>query len=461
MTFHRSSAAIAALSVLFAAGSLADQPPASPSEGKLPTLRLADVSLDVLVSGGGSSASAHELETLQGGGHDPKRNGFTLQAAELSLSGAIDPYFTGEAHILFSEEGVELEEAYLKSGALGDGLELKAGYFLTEFGRVNPTHPHAWSFIDQPVVATRLLGGEGLRNAGFRISGLLPTPWYSELLVGAQNADGEFAASFRGGAVAHDHGEEGHDHAAEEEHAEEEDHEHEHADEDHEGEHEEEHAHVELPEGVEGGVGGRPIVELETDGADDLLYLARWVNSGDLSGDTSVQLGLSSLFGPNHTGEGGSTVLTGADLTIAWTPADNFRGWPFLKIETEVMHRDFKADEAELDHGDGDVDTLPGATLTDWGFYTQAVYGFAYRWSAGLRFEQATGSGDSLEGRDSDPYRNDRTRISPLLVFQPTEFSRIRVQYNYDDTETLEDGDAHTLWVSLEGLFGKHPSHKF
>lgn len=459
MSFHRTSAAIAALSVLFSTASLAEQPPVSPSEGKLPTLRLADVSLDMLVSGGGSSASAHELETLQGGGHDPKRNGFTLQAAELSLSGAIDPYFTGEAHILFNEEGAELEEAYLKTGALGDGFELKAGYFLTEFGRVNATHPHAWSFIDQPVIATRLLGGEGLRNAGFRISGLLPTPWYSELLVGAQNADGEFAASFRGGAVAHDHGDEGHDHEAEEENAGEED--HEHADEDHEGEHEEEHAHVELPEGVEGGVGGRPVVDLETDGADDLLYLARWVNSGDVSGDTSVQLGLSSLFGPNHTGEGGSTVLTGADLTIAWTPADNFRGWPFLKIETEVMHRDFKADEAVLDHGDGDVDTLPGATLTDWGFYTQAVYGFAYRWSAGLRFEQATGSGDSLEGRDADPYRNDRTRVSPLLVFQPTEFSRVRVQYNYDDTETLEDGDAHTLWVSLEGLFGKHPAHKF
>jgi len=51
-------------------------------------------------------------------------------------------------------------------------------------------------------------------------------------------------------------------------------------------------------------------------------------------------------------------TVAGADLTIAWTPADNFRGWPFLKIETEVMHRDFKADEAVLDHGDGDVDTL-------------------------------------------------------------------------------------------------------
>ena len=41
MSFHRSSAAIAAFSVLFAASSLADQPPASPSAGKLPTLRLA------------------------------------------------------------------------------------------------------------------------------------------------------------------------------------------------------------------------------------------------------------------------------------------------------------------------------------------------------------------------------------------------------------------------------------
>lgn len=434
----RFSAATAALFTVLSAGPAPAQSPASPSQGKPPTLRLADISMDVLVSGGGSSASTEELEFLQGGGHDPKRNGFTLQQAELSLSGAIDPYFTGEAHIVVSEEGVELEEAFLKSGALADGLELKAGYFLTEFGRVNATHPHAWSFIDQPVVATRLLGGEGLRNAGVRLSGLLPTPWYSELLAGAQNADGDFAASFLGGGVAHDHAHEGEgaDTAAE-------------------------HEHLALPEGVEGGVGGRPIIEFDPNGPDDLLYLVRWVNSTDLTGNTSAQVGLSSLFGPNHTGEGGSTVLTGADAVLAWTPADNFRGWPFLKLEAEVMHRDFKADQAVLDHGDGDVDTLPGATLTDWGFYTQAVYGFAYRWSAGLRFEQAAGSGESLEGREEDPYRNDRMRISPLLVFQPTEFSRVRMQYNYDDTGTLEDGDAHTLWVSLEGLFGQHPAHKF
>ena len=38
---------------------------------------------------------------------------------------------------------VELEEAIMTTRSLPKGLQLKAGQFLTEFGRINPTHPHA------------------------------------------------------------------------------------------------------------------------------------------------------------------------------------------------------------------------------------------------------------------------------------------------------------------------------
>jgi hypothetical protein len=63
-------------------------------------LQLMDVSLDVLTSAGFSSARDDDLELLQGGGHDPRRRGFNLQNVELSFLGAVDPWFTGEAHLI-------------------------------------------------------------------------------------------------------------------------------------------------------------------------------------------------------------------------------------------------------------------------------------------------------------------------------------------------------------------------
>ena len=85
-------------------------------------LQLMDMSLDVLTGFGFSTAKDDELELLQGGDHDPRRRGFNLQQAELSLSGAVDPYFTANANIVYAitpegETNIELEEAYALDAA--------------------------------------------------------------------------------------------------------------------------------------------------------------------------------------------------------------------------------------------------------------------------------------------------------------------------------------------------------
>ena len=401
-----------------------------------PKLRLVDTSVDILVAGGSSSADNHEIEELQGGGHDPKRKGFTLQQAEVSFAGAVDPYFSGEAHIVFLEDDVELEEAFATSQTLPGGLQVEAGYFLTEFGRLNPTHPHTWRWIDQPVINGRLLGEDGTRGTGMRVGWLLPTPWYSQFHLGAQNADDSSMTSFLG---------EGHVHGEEDAHAEGE----EHAEEEHA---EEEHAHV---EGFEETVGGSPA----TSGSDDLLYLARWENSLDASDEITTLFGVSGLTGPNATG--GDTLIYGADLTVKWRPVSNQRGWPFLLWETEIMKRDFDADAFEATAEDGDVISLDAATIEDWGMYSQLTWGFSPGWETGLRVDYATGNDEGVEERDADPARSDRVRLSPMLAYRPTEYSRLRLQYNYDDAEFLEDGEAHSVWAGIEVLYGAHPAHKY
>lgn len=357
------------------------------------------------------------------------------------MKGAIDPYFTGEAHIVFSEEGAELEEAFFTTTSLPYTLQLEGGYFLTEFGRNNPRHPDQWYWIDQPVINTRLFGGEGTRAAGFRLSGLLPTPWYSALHFGMQDPTSETAVSFKGEPPGHAHGE-GHSH----------------------GHEEEEHDHEAEGEGEAGeeGLGGfARIGENEIQSPSDLLYLGRWVNGGDITSAWNAQLGLSVLYGSNTTGPDGETWIYGADLITKWRPAQNFRGWPFFIWQSEIMKRDYQVDQSNPNFEPGETDD----SLEDWGLYTELLYGFKYRWSAGLRFEYATGSGNGEEPRDEDPFRSDRYRVSPLLTYHPSEFSRIRLQYNYDNAEYLEfqdrDQDVHSVWLGFEYILGSHPPHAY
>ncbi len=138
-------------------------------------------------------------EPLQGGAHDPARTGFTFQQLEMSVGQAVDPYFRFDGYLVFSQFGVEIEEAYATTLALPGRTQLRVGQFLTRFGRVNATHPHAWHFVDQPFAITRNFGGESNRGVGVEGSWLLPLPWYVEALGSVTDAHGGATArSFLG-----------------------------------------------------------------------------------------------------------------------------------------------------------------------------------------------------------------------------------------------------------------------
>jgi hypothetical protein len=373
-----------------------------------PTVKYLDLSLNGLFAGGGSTATEEQLLDLQGGGHDPHKRGFTVQNVELSALGAVDPYFTGEGHIIFfidpeGETGVELEELFLKTTSLPAGLQVKAGHYFTEFGRLNPTHPHAWEFADQPVISTRMFGGDGMRAPGARFSWLAPVATPVELTAGVQNANGETVPSFLGVA-----GEE--------------------------------------------QVGGHPSLDTAVRSPADLLYSARASVSFDPAPTTVVLLGASGAFGPNGTG--GRTRILGGDLTVKWKPLDNDGGFPFLSWQTEVIGRRFAADTVNDPGGFGFV---PGRVLHDSGFYTQATWGFRRGWTVGLRAELADGTGGDA---DLDPLRDRRTRGSAALTWYPSEFSKVRLQVNRDDSESL-DKRAVSVWLQVEILLGTHGAHKF
>ena len=45
-------------------------------------------------------------------------------------------------------------------------------------------------------------------------------------------------------------------------------------------------------------------------------------------------------------------------------------------------------------------------------------------------------------------------------TYLPSEFSRLRLQCNYDHAQHL-DHDALSIWLGVEFLFGKHPVHTY
>ena len=136
-------------------------------------------------------AGAYFSDTPQmTGGHDPNHTGVTLQQLEMHIASSVDPYFKFDANLVFAQFGVEVEEAYFTTFALPANLRARGGQFLTPFGRINPTHPHSWSFLNQPLVNGKFFASEGSRGLGAELSWLSPLPWYAEVVGSATEGVG-------------------------------------------------------------------------------------------------------------------------------------------------------------------------------------------------------------------------------------------------------------------------------
>src|SRR5213596_2229968 len=356
-------------------------------------------------------SSARDLNHIEVGDHDPQQRGFNARNTELAFDGAVDPYFEGFANIVFkldndNETEVEVEEAFMKTTNLPFGLQLKGGQFFAAFGRINPTHPHTWDFADDPLVHGRLLGPDGLRGVGAQISWTLPTPWYSQLIFASQNGRGSTGFSFRN-------------------------------------------------PGDNGIFFDRETTDREVRGLQDFVWIPRWENSIDLSPTQVVLAGVSGAFGSNETGANARTQIYGADVFYKWKSAHAEGGFPFVKWQTEAMYRRFEA-------GRGVDQTFPVAeTFHDWGMYSQVLWGFKKGWVAGVR-------GDYVHMQDShftdDLDRQSRSRVSANLTWYPTEFSKLRLQYNHDFLESnffLSDRQVDSVFLQFEFILGAHGAHKF
>jgi hypothetical protein len=342
----------------------------------------------------------------------PGERGFSLGESEITLSASVDPYFNAALTAAFTGDGeLEVEEAFARTTALPAGLTLKGGRFFSGIGYLNEKHAHTWDFVDQPLAYQALFGGQ-LKQDGVQVKWLAPTELFLEF--GAEAGNGEaYPGTRRDGngfgsyaLFAHAGGDLG------------------------------------------DAIGWRAGLSwLEAD-ASERTY------------DATDSLGTPVINA--FTGDSRTWI---ADATFKWAPGGDSRRRS-LELQAEYLRRE---EEGRLWY-DLDGEALVGGFRSRQdAWYAQAVYRFAPRWRAGLRYD-ALDSGDPLIGLVREgvlsaadfPLLAPATpsRVTLMADWSPSEFSRLRAQYAWDDARDRGDTDAQWLLQYVHAI-GAHGAHTF
>lgn len=395
------------LPLLLAAAALAHSPSAvvdpSPSAGW-------ETSSSLVVSGsyGRTTAGDAYEDTLANAHTDPVHEDLALGGAELFgrigrdwAGGRLEVAAAFHVHRHPGETTEsELEEIYADWGR--GAWKFRGGIFLTPLGLTNSLHAHSWTFANAPLFYGRFLGSDGLRNPGVQVAWEVD-PGKSLWTLALQRATGESAFSFRSSHEDH------HGHEEEEEH--------------------------------EGYLGRMHDPSL---GSGPLLTL-RNERAYRLGEGASLASGVSFAAGDNSTG--GVTWIGAWDLE--WRRETAKDRW--VSLELELFYRDYEA-LAGTDH---DGDPVSADRLQDIAVALAATTSVADGWIAGLRAERAVplDRGD-YEAAGRDEAREARTRLSPLVSWQPAEGLLLRLQYDHDRSPVF--GTEDSVWLTVQWTLGKH-----
>ena len=171
---------------------------------------------------------------------------------------------------------------------------------------------------------------------------------------------------------------------------------------------------------------------------DDFLYLAHWKNLVELGDELTAELGGSFAYGRNDLGNGpyNFTTLSGADLTFKWKPSGR-ELYRTLIWQTEFIYS--------------------SRDVVKQGIYTFLQYQFARRWWVQGRYDFFSIPQDAAGG--GSEVAQDKNRYAALLSFAPSEFSALRLQYNFLDQSFSEN--EHQVLLQLNFTFGSHPAHTY
>jgi hypothetical protein len=398
--------------------------PAEPA-GSQSRINAFNPALSVILQGSVNSYSedpdAYALPGFQLGGEAGlAREGMTLDETEITASANVDQLFYGQSTIALHEDegGTEIgvEEAYVDPLALPAGFGARFGRFYSGIGYLNPVHTHAWDFHDEPLAYRAFLGRQ-FGDDGVRLTWTAPTDLF--VTFGAETLAGN---SFPAGES----------------------------------------------ESLKGDI-QTAFVKL----------------GGDIGVSSAWQGGLSALTADVHNREGGghqhgdaaqtSASFSGdsdlyiADFVYKWAPNGN----PYqhnVKFQTEFFYRREKGAVTFTEDADTALMDYKGDQT---GWYAQLVYQFVPRWRLGLRYDWLSADNDLavtdlggftdpdevIEESGFDDGGHNPQRWSLMLDWNPSEFSRIRTQYNRDESRPGVTDHQWTLQYIMS--LGSHGAHQF
>lgn len=178
---------------------------------------------------------------------------------------------------------------------------------------------------------------------------------------------------------------------------------------------------------------------------------------GDVGVSHSWQLGVSHLHAEardreviNNSAElfNGTSRLNIVDLVWKWAPEGN------SKVTNLVLQGEYFQRKEQGAYVAGPYDAGQS------GYYAQAVYQFMPRWRVGVRYDrlQSENAGVALAGTVLDAQGHNPTRRSAMMDFSNSEYSRVRVQYNLDDSGPQRD---HQWLAQYVVSLGSHGAHRF
>lgn len=357
--------------------------------------------------------------------------GFNLNYAELALMATVDPYFELAGIFHASPTGFEVEEAYLKTTSLPGGFGLKAGKFLSGFGKLNGQHAHQWDFTDQPLPYYGIFGGEGLNEPGAQLTWVAPADFF--LTIGAEALQGANETSF-GTKKFHDT------------------------------------LNLQRVGGSRGPNAYAAFLKTSFD-ADDLTVVLgasgamgvarRYHDLTDIGVDAMTVETLGCL------GEGirARTWVAGAELVMKYFIDSNryvsFQGEGLYRVQ---QGRYFYTALFPVSGNDVIATAKVPYYARRWGAYGQIIVKPFLQWRFGARFdalgtEVLRAAGARKQNEPAFLYR-----ASGMIDYHPSEFSLFRLQYNYDRSRLNRYNHrtpGHEVVLQANISIGAHGAHPF
>lgn len=354
---------------------------------------------------------------------EAERRAFNIDGTELAFSSNVDSYFTLWVAATIEDEALELEEAWLQTQAMPYGLQLKAGRLLSQIGYQNSKHTHDWDFIDQNLAYTALFHGEHLGGDGVQLTWLAPTNAY--LLLGSEVLQGDELNGFGQSLELDDMAD-------------------------------------------ELGVDEDKLGLTDRRGPNLVTGFVHF--SPNWSGQHALQLGLSAAWHQQQRNRfevaagdllsQGNAYLYGLQAVYKRFARDSY-GTHGLTLTAEMFAANSRQRGSVFDSGSV-VETNQTSQLRENAGYLQAVYGIAPRWQVGLR-HAVSGVDSRYRAAAEHTSLSSSRQTSALLAWNPSEFSRLRLQVSR--SHLWPDGDhAKTLnqvMLSYTLIIGAHPAHQF